>query len=51
LIEIVKHMMYDLIIFFGLFVIQIIMFAAVGVLLFGDVPEYVDIQTTSLMFF
>ena len=43
--------MYDLIIFFGLFVIQIIMFAAVGVLLFGDVPEYDDIQTASLMFF
>ena len=51
MIEIVKHMMYDLIIFFGLFVIQIITFAAVGVLLFGDVPEYDNIQKASLMFF
>ena len=51
MIEIVIHMMYDLVIFFGLFAIQIITFAAVGVLLFGDVPEYDDIISTSLMFF
>jgi hypothetical protein len=31
-------MMKDLVTFFGLFVIQIVTFAAVGILVFGDVP-------------
>ena len=51
LIQIIVQMMKDLIIFFGLFVIQIVTFAAVGILLFGDIKEFDDIQNTSLMFF
>ena len=43
LIVIVSKMMQDLLIFFGLFVIQLITFAAVGVLIFGDIAEYDDI--------
>ena len=37
LIVIVSKMIQDLLIFFGLFVIQLITFAAVGVLIFGDI--------------
>jgi len=43
--------MKDLVIFFGLYVIQIVTFAAVGILIFGDVPDYDNIFGTSLMFF
>ena len=51
LIVILTKMMQDLVIFFGLFVIQLITFAAVGVLIFGDIAQYDDIQTAALMFF
>ena len=44
-------MMKDLVTFFGLFAIQIVTFAAVGILIFGDIPEYDNIFGTSLMFF
>ena len=51
LITITVCMMKDLMIFFVLFVIELIAFACVGILSFGNLKEYTDLNTTLVMFF
>ena len=37
--------------FFGLFFLQIVSFSAVGVLTFGEIPEYKDLTSATIMIF
>ena len=51
LITITVKMMKDLTIFFVLFMIELVAFACVGILSFGNIKEYNDLWTTLVMFF
>ena len=44
-----KAMMQDLIVFFGLFTIQLIAFSCVGILTFGSLKEYATLESTIVM--
>ena len=48
LIEIILKMLTDMIIFFGLFIIELIMFASIGILIFPEIPEYDNIFSAIL---
>ena len=43
--------MKDLVTFFLLFTIQLFAFACVGILCFGDIPEYDNLQDAVILFF
>ena len=45
LIEIILKMIKDMIIFFGLYLIDLLMFASIGILLFPEIPDYNNIFT------
>ena len=51
LITITVNMMKDLTIFFVLFGIELVAFSCVGILSFGNLPEYQTLQGTLVMFF
>ena len=51
LITITVKMMGDLLIFFVLFAIELVAFACVGILSFGNLKEYSDLNTTLVMFY
>ena len=51
LITITINMMRDLGIFFILFLIELIAFSCVGILSFGNLDDYRDVQVTLVMFF
>jgi len=51
LLEIVMKMIVDMLIFFGIFLIQIVTFASVGILLFAEVPEYDTLPEAVLYIF
>ena len=45
LIEIILKMIKDMIIFFGLYLIDLLMFSSIGILLFPEIPDYNNIFT------
>ena len=51
LIQIFIKMSQDMGTFFGLFFLQIVAFSAVGVLSFGELPEYNDLTSAVIMIF
>ena len=51
LIRTTAALMKDLITFFMLFTIQLIAFSCVGILCFGSIPEYDNLQDAFIMFF
>lgn len=51
LLEIVIKMIFDMLIFFGIFTIQIVTFASVGILLFGEVDNFNNLESACLYIF
>ena len=51
IIRICFKMLSDMITFFVIFFLQITAFACVGVLIFGEIPEYDDLYTAIVMIF
>ena len=48
LIEIILKMIKDMIIFFGLYLIDLLMFSSIGILLFPEIPDYNNIFTAMI---
>lgn len=51
LLEIVAKMMIDMFIFFGVYIIQMVTFASVGMLLFAELPEFDTLESALLLVF
>jgi hypothetical protein len=51
LLEIVLKMLIDMFIFFGIYIIQMITFASVGMLLFAEVKEFDTLEGSILLIF
>ena len=51
LLEIVLKMLIDMLIFFGIYIIQMITFASVGMLLFAEVKEFDTLEGSILLIF